>query len=286
MTEQVERLLNESRLNWTVRTEGVQTLESGLVIPNAMSIIREDTNAPLAVRTDAYYPFQNHELMELLSKVTSLTGLELHRGGFFGSGEKVFVQLKSDDLRIGTDRVEGYVTGVNSFDGSTSLAFGPSTLTISCMNTFFAAFKNLKTKVRHTKNMVVRVDDICRELEGAVEEEKRIFRTITRFTEISIDDVLKEKVTRALFNIDKNVELNDEDKISGVTRNRMSRFYIDMNGEIQEKGETMWGLFSGVTKYTTHSMTKNDNTEAKMFGAYGRRELEIFNSLASLEKVG
>jgi hypothetical protein len=62
----------------------------------------------------------------------------------------------------------------------------------------------------------------------------------------------------------------------------MSRFFIDLNGELQQKGDNMWGLFSGVTKYTTHSMTKNDNTEIKMFGRVGEREQRIFSDLVEL----
>ena len=74
------------------------------------------------------------------------------------------------------------------------------------------------------------------------------------------------------------------DSISGVTRNKLSRFYVDLSGELQGKGDNMWGLFSGITKYTTHSMGKDidRNTENKMFGVYGKREKEIFNKLVEL----
>jgi len=41
-------------------------------------------------------------------------------------------------------------------------------------------------------------------------------------------------------------------------------------------------LFSGVTKYTTHSLSKGDNTEAKMFDVYGEREKHIFQDLVEL----
>jgi hypothetical protein len=200
----------------------------------------------------------------------------------FGDGQKVFIQLKSNDLRLGNDRVEGYLTGINSFDGSTSLAFGPTNITISCQNTFFAAFRELNSKVRHTKNMVVRIDDICRGLENVLVEEKKIFDSIVKLSEIRFDDLIKDNVTKKLFNIKKDVDLRDDEAISSVTRNKLSRYYIDLNGEIQDKGDNLWGLFSGVTKYTTHSLTKNDNTETKMFGTYGKRELAIFNELVEL----
>jgi phage/plasmid-like protein (TIGR03299 family) len=281
LTSRVQDLLNQTGLNWNVITEGITT-ESGITLDGYKAIVREDTKTPLSIRSDEYYPYQNHELIELLDKVSNQTGLELKKGGFFKDGARVYVQLKSNDLRIGNDRVEGYLTGINSFDGSTSLAFGPSNITISCQNTFFAAFRELETKVRHTKNMVVKIDEICRSLESVIEQEKVIFDDILKLSETRFDDVIKDRVTKSLFNIKPEINLKDDDSVPTITRNKLSRFYVDLNGEISEKGDNLWGLFSGVTKYTTHSLTKNDNTEAKMFGIYGKRELEIFNDLVEL----
>jgi hypothetical protein len=277
----VVEILNKANLNWNVKTEKVTT-ESGITLDGYSALVREDTNVPLSVRSESYYPYQNYDLVELLDRVSGLTGLSIHKGGFFGEGQKVFIQLKSNNLRIGNDRVEGYLTGINSFDGTTSLAFGPSNITISCQNKFFAAFREMQSKVRHTKNMVVKIDEICKRLEGVLDEEKIVFDNILKLSETRFDDIIKDKVTRELFGINKDVDLKDMEAISGVTRNKLSRFYVDLNGELQGKGDNLWGLFSGITKYTTHSLTKNDNTEAKMFGVYGKRELSIFNKLTEL----
>jgi hypothetical protein len=277
----VVEILNKANLNWNVKSEKVTT-ESGILLDGYSALVREDTNVPLSVRSESYYPYQNYELVELLDRVSGLTGLSIHKGGFFGEGQKVFIQLKSNNLRIGNDRVEGYLTGINSFDGTTSLAFGPSNITISCQNKFFAAFREMQSKVRHTKNMVVKIDEICKRLEGVLDEEKIVFDNILKLSETRFDDIIKDRVTRELFGINKDVDLKDMEAISGVTRNKLSRFYVDLNGELQGKGDNLWGLFSGITKYTTHSLTKNDNTEAKMFGVYGKRELSIFNKLTEL----
>ena len=272
---------NQDDLNWTVRKEIIQT-ESGIVIPNHSAIVREDTGNVLSVMGKDYYPYQNQELIELLNRVSNQTGLEIKKSGSFGEGEKVYIQLKSQDLKLGNDRVEGYLTGINSFDGSTSLAFGPSNVTISCTNSFFAAFRDMSSKVRHTKNMVIKIDDICKGLENLLDEEKVMFDNIVKLSETRFDDIIRESVTRKLFNIKPEVNMNREDDLSTVTRNKLSRFHIDMNGELREKGDNLWGLFSGITKYTTHSLTKGDNSEAKMFGIYGKREKEIFNELVEL----
>jgi len=284
MTEQSNRIqdvLNQTGLNWTVRQEALNT-ESGIVVPKQMAIVREDTNTVLSVHGDGYFPYQNHQLIELLDKVSNQIGLPIHRGGMFGDGAKVFIQLKSNDLKLGTDRVEGFITGVNSFDGSTSLAFGPSNITISCQNSFYAAFRNMDTKVRHTKNMIMRVDEICRGLEGVIREEAEMFEDIKKLNETRFSKETQEWVSKLLFNISREVNLNDADALSTVTQNRLSRFHIDLNGELKEKGDNLWGLFSGVTKYTTHSLTKGDNSENKMFGTYGQRERHIFKELVEM----
>jgi phage/plasmid-like protein (TIGR03299 family) len=280
--ENVQDILNKSNLNWKVRSETITT-ESGIIL-SEKALIRDDTNVPLSIRAESYHPFQNDEMIELLLKVSSMTGYEVKKGGYFGNGEKVYVQLKSDDLKLGNDRIEGYLTGLNSFDGSTSLAFGPSNVTISCQNTFFASYREIKTRVRHTKNMMVQIDEICRRLDTARNEEKLIFEKIIRFSETPFDDVLKQKVSKMLFNVDRKLDLNnmkDRELISTRTLNNLSRFYIDLDGELKEKGETMWGLFSGITKYTTHSL-KGDPMENKLFGTYGKRELGIFNHMTEL----
>ena len=268
-------------LNWTVRQEPVRT-ESGIIIPKQMAIVRDDTNVPLSIMAESYQPYQNHELIELLERVSNQTGMEIKKSGLFGDGQKVYIQLKSNDLKLGNDRVEGYLTGINSFDGSTSLAFGPSNVTISCTNSFFAAFRGMNTKIRHTKNMVIKIDEVCKSLENVLDEEKLMFGNIVKLSETKIGKNNVDQVLRKLFNIGKEINLNDEKALSSQTKNKLSRFYVDLDGEIKQKGENLWGLFSGVTKFTTHSLSTNDNTEKKMFGAFGNREREIFSDLVEL----
>ncbi len=275
-------ILVQTGLDWNVRSEETQTV-SGIKL-DKVALVREDTNQILGVHSNGYATYQNSQLADLLQKVSSSTGLDIHRGGEFGGGKKVFIQLKSNDLKLGNDKVEGFVTGINSFDGSTSLAFGNSNLTISCTNTFFAAMKNL-SKVRHTKNMELRIDEICRGVDMLVDEEQKMFSKIKEMSETRYDKSLTDRITKKLFDIDMNISLENylmKDELSTAKKNKLSRFYIDLNGELQQKGDNLWGLFSGVTKYTTHSLSKNDNTENKMFGTYGNRERVIFNDLATM----
>ena len=276
----IKENLVRAGLDWNVRSEGVQTV-SGLVIPKRVALIRDDTNDVLGLHTDGYCPFQNHELLELLYRISDRTGLSYKKGGFFGNGEKVYFQLESDTLRLNGDKIEGSITGVNSFDGRTSLAFGNSNRTISCLNTFFLVYKELDTKLRHSASMRPRLEEILKQIDVLLEEEKKTFRTIERMADIKITMEVRNLVTKKLFELE-NEEKLDVNGLSTYKQNKLLTFNDDLNGELAQKGDNLWGLFSGVTKYTTHSMKKTDNTENKMFGKAGKLEREIWSTLEEM----
>jgi hypothetical protein len=233
------------------------------------------------VHGDGYHPLQNSEMMEILDRISGKMGLPLHKGGYFGQGEKVYIQLKTQDLKVGTDKVKGYLTCVNSFDGSTSLAFGHSNLTISCQNTFFANYREMANKVRHTQKMHERIDIICMQIEDVLRAEQKIFQSITRMSEVKIDQKVRDMVLERILNLDKEERLADLTTLSTRKKNILSDLEVNIAGEVQDKGGNLWGLFSGITKYTTHSL-KGDSNENKLFGVYGRREREVFAELSQL----
>jgi phage/plasmid-like protein (TIGR03299 family) len=277
---QIKEILEKTGLDWTVRSEMLQTT-SGILLPNKIAVIREDTGVPLGDHKKGYTTYQNEEFLELLFQISRQTGLALHSGGLFGQGEKVWFQLKSDDLKINGDRVEGFISGINSFDGSTSLSFGNANKTISCMNTFWFVYKNLQTKIKHSVSLTRKIDEILMNIDKLVDEEKNIFRKIEILADFKVSEEVKTKVLQRMFDISHEDALDpmSSEELSTYKKNRIEQFYIDLNGELQSKDSTIWGLFSGVTKYTTHSMKKGDNSVNKIFGRVGEKERMIFNEL-------
>lgn len=273
-------ILKQANLDWSVKAERLVTAESNIETKN-IAIVRSDNNAILGVHGDGYHPLQNSEMMEILDRISGKMGLPLHKGGYFNQGEKVYIQLKTQDLNVGTDKVKGYLTCVNSFDGSTSLAFGHSNLTISCQNTFFANYREMANKVRHTQRMHERIDIICMQIEDVLRAEQKIFQTITRMSEVQIHQKVRDMVLERILNLDKEERLADLSTLSTRKKNILSDLEVNIAGEVQDKGGNLWGLFSGITKYTTHGL-KGDSNENKLFGVYGRREREVFTELSQM----
>ena len=285
-----QQFLTKCGLNWTVEKQKIKTVDTDIVLPNHVAIVRSDNNEVLSVMGKAYSPYQNDELLELLFRVSKLTGFEIAKGGLFGGGQKVYIQLKSDNLTLGDDLIEGYLTSLNTFNGTGSLAFGASNVTLSCENQFHSAFKRLTFSARHTKNMRSRIDEICDEIEKAKVEETRIFNDIKLLAQTDSDERTKDMVIKKLFGIDLNVDMNDLDAIATRTRNKINVFKVDLKSQLDDKGDTMWGLFSGVTKYTTHTVGNYSrgeyNPNAKMYNFYGKKEQAIFHELVNLSNIG
>lgn len=270
-------ILQGTALDFTVRTEKLKTASSG-IITDKIAIIRNDNEAILGVHGEKYQPYQNHELLELLEAISSNMGLKLHKTGVFNEGAKVYLQLKSNDLILGNDKIEGYITGINSFDGSTSLAFGNTNITISCMNTFHAGYRELETKLKHSLNMKIRIDTILRDMETLLKQENILFEQIKQIAEKPATQKMIDILKNSFFDVQKNTELSTR------KNNLIEKFESDLQTEFSTKGETVWGLFSGLTRYTTHTALpdKDKNEFNKMFGSIGKKERAIFNELVAI----
>ena len=272
-----QQMIEQTNLNWTVRKEEITT-KSGIIIPDKVAIVREDNNTVLGVHGANYELYQNLEMMELLHKISQSTGLQIHKAGEFGDGGKVFIQLKSDDMILNGDKIEGYLTGASSHDGSTSLGFGTSTLTISCMNTFFRVFRNLDNKLKHTSSMRPRIDQILFGIDKLLKEEQTTFEELKRLSNVEMTPLHQELVTKLFFNLENTDKLGE---MSTRMKNQIDTFEMDVLREIGEKGNTLYGLMNGLTRYTTHDKfkTSEKSMEAKLFNRTGVLEREVYNKL-------
>ena len=273
-------MLTDLGLNWEVSKEPIQTV-SGIQIPEKIAIMRTDTEKVLGIHGTNYDPYQNHELMELLYQIGGRTGLQVHTGGLFKEGAKIWFQLKSDSLSLNGDRIEGYLSGFNSFDGSSSLGLGNSTETVSCENKWWAAYREVKTKLRHSASMRPKIEEILKNIDVVLEQEQKLFQEIRMLSETAMSETQIDLVTALLFNLDQE-ELLNESELSTRKKNQLGDFRNDLRAEVDGKGDNLWGLFSGVTRYTTHSMKSTDNSEGKMFGQTGVRERKIFKELVEM----
>lgn len=284
---EISEMLNKFKLNWKVGTLPL-SLPSGKV-SQYMGLTRLDNEEVFGTCKDGYEVFQNDQLADLVIRIGEKTGYEIHNGGMFKKGAHVYLQLKTGQVNgIGqnNDSIMKFATAVNSHNGTLSLGWGHSNITISCQNTFFAASKQLKNKARHTKSLQSVIDQSLTDLKHVQAVEKSIFDKYFQFAETPVTQDKIKEVVKSITEID--ISLNAEQmkkEYSTYSINRMHELVQCIAAEQRQKGNTIWGLFSGVTKYTSHVLTvpnrDNARQESKLIGTAQKIDNETFALLSA-----
>jgi len=287
--EKVSAMLDKFGLRWSVSkqplllADGTQTKFS--------AIVRDDNNDCFTTCKDGYVPYQNSELAELLVRISDKTGYEIHSGGLFNGGGKVYLQLNTGNeitnLGENKTKVKGFVTGINGHDGTTSLKWGAVNFTICCSNTFAAAKGKLQNTARHTASIHDRVETSLREIELVSLAEKTLFDQFIKLSNVPVTKHNIASIVKSVTGVDLDTPRATADKLySTYAVNRAGELSSSITTEMLQKGETLWGLFSGVTHYTSHVMPTPNRDNARLESKYVGSGADIDNeSFASILKM-
>lgn len=290
--DQVNTLLDKYGLNWTVSKQPLM-LPTGGTTPY-FGIVRDDKQITFSTCKHGYVPFQNSELAEMLIRLSEKTGYAIHGGGMFNDGGKLYLQLQSPNKIQGigsnSDTVNGFLTGINSHDGTTSLKWGETNITISCRNTFMAACKAIKSSARHTQSIQNKVEQAIQEVSGIVIAEKNLFDTFITLAEIPVTRTAIARIVKDITEVDTLLSKSEiETKYTTYAVNRSADLLAAISKEMGQKGQTMWGLMSGVTNYTTHAMPVPKRENARLESLYTGSGYSInndaFNTIKELAKI-
>jgi len=284
--ERVASMLDQFGLRWNVLKQQMH-LPDGT--PTKYSaIVREDNNDVFTTCKDGYVPYQNSELAELLLRVSEKTGYSIHSGGMFNGGGKVYLQLNTGNEINGIGKnktsVKGFITGINGHDSSTSLRWGAVNFTICCENTFASARGKLSNSARHTASIHDRVERSLRDIESVTMAEKTIFDQFIKLSEVQVTSQNIASIVKGVTGVDVSIPRSKAQEIySQQSVERSGELLTSIAREIEQKGETVWGLFSGVTHYTSHVMPVlkrvNGRTESKYIGTASEVDNNAFASI-------
>jgi phage/plasmid-like protein (TIGR03299 family) len=285
----VSELLDKYGLRWTVSKQQLYLADSTETPYFAVVKDTKDDEVPQVFQTckDSYVPYQNSELAELLIRIADQGGYKIHSGGEFNNGAKVYLQLESGNQITGignnSTKVIGYISGINSHDGTTALKWGSVNFTICCRNTFAAAKQSLQNSTKHTNSMQRKIDSYLQDIGLVIKQEKSLFDTFIKLSENKVTQKDIAKVVREVTDVDIMLDQYEaESKYSTYQMNRGKELLTSIQSEISVKGETLWGLFSGVTHYTSHVMPIMNRDNARLESKYIGTGNRIDNNVLSL----
>ena len=220
-----------------------------------------------------YTVSQNDEVVELALRGMDNFGdkLSVQKAGSLNGGRKVFIQLALEGLSyVGDDIIKQYITIIDSNDGSTGLSVGIGDLTMSCSNQFYAFYKSGQSRMRHTASLDVKMKEIPTLIDSSLSESMQQIKLYNDFTLKGISDRNIHDMVKVQLGLSKLSSANDFADASSRVTNAMETLYDMIKVEVAQKGNNVWGLHSGVTRWTTHEKSAptraNGRLESSMVG--------------------
>lgn len=258
----------EDQLNWEVKKlklYGInpETLEN-IELDDSL-LVNGNTHKKLSIVSEGYNVLYNERFKEITQLISDELGLEVHRYDSFRGGKRVMASLKNTEKKsfLGEHQIENNIIIINSHDKTTGLKIGTNSSLFRCENMFSST--DFLMNVRHNSNMDENLEElkhIIIQSERKLEEQLEL---INGFNKIEIEPELIEQCKKYVFNI-------KDDELSTAMKTRLGRFDESMNQEMGELGQNLFGLWNGVTHFTTHNYTDRSSGDKYLNSIFGKRK--------------
>lgn len=205
---------------------------------------------------EGYHVSQNHEVVDMVLQGIAPFGTELtvQKAGVLNEGRKVFIQLAIEGMsRVAGDIIERYITIIDSNDGSTSLSVGIGDLTMSCQNQFWKFYKK-GSKMRHSASLEQKIKELPKMIELSLEKSLKQIEVYNKLASTPVTRELAHKMVNYVLGFDRTSGSILLDEKTKTSIEKMNLLYGAIETEFIGKGVNMWGLHSGVTRFTTHDL--------------------------------
>lgn len=237
-------------LNWEALQAPINI--NKINVSNRSAIIRDDNGELLGLRSNRYRIFTNRDLVELVNRIAAKTGYELEGYQEFGKGKRIIAYLKLNEkclpkgsrpLHICGNETSDYMLIGNAHDGSSSLFISFTNVLLRCENQFTTPFRVLN--MRHLENIIFEESILDKIIRDYHSERDHLYQVMNKWTQRALSKGCIERLITHLFPGEKS-----QNNFHEIKRKRVE-ILVSINREIAELGFNFWGLFNGVTHYST-----------------------------------
>ena len=239
------------KITWDIRTEAVMINNS--IDNGKKALIRNDNEQLLGIVGKDYSPVSNTQLMEFSMALTKTGEFELMGYDVLNHGKTLlaFLQNKNQNLAINGCNMREYLIIGNSHDGTKPFYIGTGCSIIRCENQFYSTLKVYRKK--HNSPIDMNDNSIQILLRSYKQKKSTIYEAFDGMESIRVDgNVINQLV--------KNIHKMLSTDSSIVKREKwgyspsMITLRNCIEHEMKDLGNNAFGLFNGVTWYTSHKM--------------------------------
>lgn len=279
MDNQVKEILKAHGLDFRIDKRalfGINDEGSQLITPY-FGLFNTKSGECINTCKAGYHVSQNEDIVDMVLQGTSKFGSKLNvtKAGSINGGRRVYLQLEiSGKGKVGDDTVTQYVTIIDSNDGSTSLSVGIGDINMHCENQFFKFYKAGEAKFRHTATLEQKIASIPDLIEIALGKSMEQIKVYNKFVSTPLTKALAAKVIKEVLQFEA-VDMTGRQQI--IHDNLLNAIKI----EKEYCGDNLWGLFNGVTRFTTHHQSApkrtNGREESLINGTAYRKAMDAYN---------
>ena len=250
--ETIDEVLEQTGMNWIADQQELITA-AGINVHSHKAIIREDNKSVLGIVGKGYEPVQNSTAFAFMD-----TLVQDHKATFeylyeIDGGSKTIVQARIGDsfeVREG-DKVQSYLTMINSFNGTTPFTVYFTPIRLWCANQLGGSLKAAQNKVtlRHSKNIMGRAEEAFKIL-GKANNYFKMFKDKSReLAQKAIDSKMVDNFLKDLMGEPESTR----------KENQFEDIINHIESGMGNNGSSLWDVYNGVTEWVDHSKIKNDN---------------------------
>jgi hypothetical protein len=281
-TAELEAFLGANKLNWDVSKRKLQDQFGNPT--NIFGVFRNDTNFCFGGCREKYTPLQNNVFGEFCLSIAD--ALKLDPSTFdiqqFDGGAVRMLTIESREHTIGKkvgDKVGEYLMIVDSYNGSKAFGIGFGHRILSCSNGMSRLDNQGYISLRHSGDLNQKIKDASSGLRRIQQESELMLLNYEKMMELPANKTILDLAWKNTLDL-KPLEYRHIDELPKQTREAAERFELALNTEVANKGNNAWGVFFGVTRYTTEeTMRKPERLKAKFVGRLAKSDLKTYNDI-------
>jgi hypothetical protein len=221
--------------------------------------VNDSTEESLGVVGNNYTVTQNEEIIKVLEKISEDNGYTISHSGPLNGGRQCFVQFRLNEMvEVADDKLVKYIVATWGHDGKHGVRIGYGNRVVSCSNQFYQFHNSAQHKLRHSSSITEQLQAIPLIMNQYKEHEDLMYNKFKEWSNVEIwqDRKLMEfrnNLWRDLMGMERALSGKElREKYSTRKWNAAMDLQQSLNTEMQVHGQTLWGLFNGVTHYVNH----------------------------------
>lgn len=270
--ESVKEILEANGLDFRIEKLPLSIVDvnHGVIDSDYYGLLNTKSGEVINSVKGTYHVTQNEEIVgNVMKGMEKFGNLSVKKAYSINGGRRVALQLGIEgQSTVNGDEIKRYVTIVDSNDGTSGLSVGVGDLTMSCKNQFNYFRKAGTIKSRHTSSIQETVNNLEFLIGNALTDSMKLVDLYRKFESTKVSRTIAHSLVNNILGFDKT---SSKEELKGKSVKKMEEMYNNIDHQMNEKENNLWGLHSGITRYTTHDKSapkrENGRIESLMVGS-------------------